>query len=134
MAQDVGPQGRSETTPMNIIWSPTARADLEQIESYISERNPPSAAKMTTTILRAIEDLRHFPAIGRVGRVPGTRELVIAGTPYIVPYRVVERGLEIIAVMHGRRRWPDAAGAQRAHGGRQDAEHRHPVRGDLRHR
>ncbi len=99
---------------MNIIWSPTARADLEHIQIYISERNPRAAAKVAKTILAAIEQLRWFPAMGRVGRVPGTRELVIAGTPYIAPYRVVERGVEIIAVLHGRRRWPEAFPSDRS--------------------
>lgn len=108
MAEKLGPQTQPQASPVKIIWSPTARADLEQIEAYISERNPRAAAKVAKTILAAIEQLQSFPAIGRVGRVPGTRELVIVGTPYIAPYRVVERGLEIIAVIHGRRRWPDA--------------------------
>jgi toxin ParE1/3/4 len=93
---------------MNVIWSRTTRADLEHIRSYIAEREPRAAAKVAQTILAAVEQLQSFPSTGRVGRVPGTRELVLSGTPYIVPYRVTERGLEIIAVIHGRRRWPDA--------------------------
>jgi toxin ParE1/3/4 len=44
---------------------------------------------------------------GRPGRWPGTRELIIPGTPYIVPYRVKGPVVEILRVFHGARRWPD---------------------------
>jgi toxin ParE1/3/4 len=47
------------------------------------------------------------PHMGRPGRVPGTRELVVTRTPYIVPYRVRGDTLEILRVYHGARRWPD---------------------------
>ena len=45
--------------------------------------------------------------IGRSGRVIGTRELVVSGTPYVIPYRVKEDRLEWIAVFHGKQRWPE---------------------------
>ena len=45
--------------------------------------------------------------IGRPGRVEGTRELVVAGTPYIVPYRVKAEIVQIITVLHSAQRWPD---------------------------
>ena len=47
------------------------------------------------------------PALGRPGRVPGTRELVVAGTPYILPYRVQGEIIQILHVLHGARRWPE---------------------------
>jgi toxin ParE1/3/4 len=47
------------------------------------------------------------PGIGRPGRVAGTRELVTAGTPYIVPYRVAGDAVQIITVLHGAQNWPD---------------------------
>jgi len=93
---------------MTIVWSPTARADLRHIEAYIAERNPRAAAKVAQAILTGVEDLHRFPGIGRPGRVPDTRELVISNTPYIVPYRIVGQRIDIIAVIHGARRWPDS--------------------------
>ena len=47
------------------------------------------------------------PGLGRPGRVPGTRELIVSGTRYIVPYRVKEDVVQIITVLHGAQKWPD---------------------------
>jgi toxin ParE1/3/4 len=47
------------------------------------------------------------PKLGAPGRIPGTRELVIPKTPYIVPYRVRGTKIEIARVYHTSRRWPD---------------------------
>jgi toxin ParE1/3/4 len=44
--------------------------------------------------------------MGRPGRVPGTRELVVAGTPYIVAYRVTASRVDVLAIIHAARRWP----------------------------
>src|SRR5436309_6789147 len=107
MVEDLGPQAWPQAASMNIFWSPTARADLQHIEAYIAEQNPRAAAKVAQAILTGVEGLQRFPGIGRAGRVPDTRELVISGTPYIVPYRVIGQRLDIIAVIHGARRWPN---------------------------
>ncbi|HET6521471.1 MAG TPA: type II toxin-antitoxin system RelE/ParE family toxin, partial [Geminicoccaceae bacterium] len=50
--------------------------------------------------------LAQHPESGRPGRVPGTRELVVSGTPYIVPYRVQGNTVQILRVLHGARKWP----------------------------
>jgi toxin ParE1/3/4 len=47
--------------------------------------------------------------MGRPGRVPGTRELVIPNTPFIVPYRVVGNTIQVLRILHGARPWPDAS-------------------------
>jgi len=47
-----------------------------------------------------------LPNLGRSGRVAGTREMVVPGTPYVIPYRVQGDRLEVIAVFHGRQKWP----------------------------
>jgi toxin ParE1/3/4 len=52
-----------------------------------------------------------MPHRGRPGRWPGTRELVIPRTPYIVPYRVQGDLIEILRVFHGARRWPEEPSA-----------------------
>jgi toxin ParE1/3/4 len=62
---------------------------------------------MVRRILAAVEQLRLFPGMGRPGRVQGTRELVVAGTPFIVAYRLKEDAVEVLAVVHGSRMWPE---------------------------
>lgn len=91
---------------MRIKWLRTALATLDAEGEYIARDNPVAASCVATLIVEAVERLRDFPASGRPGRVPGTRELVIPGTPYIVPYRVRGDSLEILRVFHAARRWP----------------------------
>jgi toxin ParE1/3/4 len=93
---------------MTIIWSPQAIADLISLREYIAQDNPAAARRMVLRIVDEIERvLPDNPQIGRPGRVPGTRELVIARTPYIAPYRVRHGAVEVLRVYHGARRWPD---------------------------
>jgi addiction module RelE/StbE family toxin len=80
---------------------------LADIRERIGADNPAAAARMIERIRTAVERLAAFPAIGRPGRVAGTREFVIAGTPYIVPYRVKDDVVQIITVLHAAQRWPD---------------------------
>ena len=54
-----------------------------------------------------VEQLVTHPALGRPGRVAGTRELVVIGTPYLIPYRIRDKSLEILRVFHAARKWPD---------------------------
>jgi plasmid stabilization system protein ParE len=51
--------------------------------------------------------LTENPDIGRIGRVDGTRELVLSGTHYILPYRITGQQIQILAVLHAARQWPD---------------------------
>ena len=92
---------------MNLYWSPSAIEDLKHLRAYIARDNPRAAAEVAKTVLETVERLRQFPAMGRPGRVPDTRELVVPGTPLVIPYTVSERGVEIIAVLHGARMWPE---------------------------
>ena len=94
---------------MNILWSPEAIQDLIALRGYIAEDNPTAARRVALRIVETVEQqLPNNPHLGRPGRVPGTRELVIPRTPYIVPYRVHRNALEILRVYYGARRWPDS--------------------------
>ncbi len=94
---------------MNPIWSPEAVADLLALRVYIEQDNPAAAQRVALHIIRNVETLlTENPGMGRPGRVPETRELVIPRTPYIVPYRVVGKTIQVLRVLHGARRWPDA--------------------------
>ena len=93
---------------MTPIWSPEAIADLIALRAYIAEGNPAAARRIALHIIHNVEELLSAnPDIGRPGRVPGTRELVIPKTPFIVPYRVQADTIQILRVFHGARRWPD---------------------------
>ena len=92
---------------MTIVWSVRAVRHLARLRAYIAKDGPDAARDVAATILASVELLAEQPGLGRAGRVPGTRELVIPGTPYLVPYRVRGGRLEIVAVFHGRQRWPD---------------------------
>ena len=92
---------------MKIVWSPLARRDLEHIEAYIREDNPGAAHEISTKIKLSTRRLAEFPGSGRPGRWPNTRELVIPGTPYVIPYTVKDKEIWIIAVIHDARKWPE---------------------------
>jgi len=93
---------------MNVIWSPQAIQDLISLRAYLAGESPAGARRIVLRILHDIEDLlSDNPHMGRPGRVPGTRELVISKTPYIVPYRVQDGAIQILRVYHSARRWPE---------------------------
>ena len=92
---------------MKIVWTEPARQDLRDIFIYISEENPNAARRLLSEIKDRAILLQDNPFIGRMGRVDGTRELVITGTHYILPYRLKEQQIQILAVFHGARQWPD---------------------------
>jgi toxin ParE1/3/4 len=89
-----------------VVWAPRAIGHLADLRAYISRDNPVAAASIALTLLTAVERLAELPNLGRPGRVAGTRELVVPGTPYVIPYRLGRDRLDIIAVFHGRQRWP----------------------------
>jgi len=92
---------------VNIVWSELALDDLESLYGYISKDSPEAGRRTALAIVALVETLPDNPHIGRPGRVPGTRELVVPNTPYVVPYRVHASEVQILRVYHGARRWPD---------------------------
>ncbi len=91
---------------MRIHWTRPAPADLEAIGDFIARDNPVAAERIVVSLVASVDALRDHPNLGRPGRLPETRELVVGGTPYVVPYRVLGGDVEILAVVHGARRWP----------------------------
>jgi toxin ParE1/3/4 len=90
---------------MTARWTPTALHDLESLHAYISRDNPTAADAAVERILAGIEALSEHPEMGRSGRVTATRELVLP--PLAIAYRLRRSALEILAIIHGARRWPD---------------------------
>lgn len=91
---------------MNLIWLRAAIRSRERQIDYIAERNPRAAARLEQWIVDATDQLRDHPLLGRVGRVRGTRELVVARTPYIVVYEIDGDTILIVRVLHSAQRWP----------------------------
>jgi len=91
---------------VTLVWSPRAIGHLVDLRGYIARENPDAAGRTAATVLAAVDRLAALPNLGRPGRVSGTRELVVPGTPYVIPYRLRGERLEIIAVFHGRQAWP----------------------------
>ena len=94
---------------MKIVWTPKASRHLRAAFDYWArEGSPASAYNMLDRIFSGVELLERYPAAGRPGRIPRTRELVIVPTPFLVAYRVRRGKIEILALLHGSRKWPDA--------------------------
>ncbi len=91
---------------MRLKWTHAASGDLDSVERYIGRANPGAAIETVLEIIRHAGMLAEHPGIGRPGRVEGTRELVIAGLPYVVAY--VHRGdtVTVLRVLHGAMKWP----------------------------
>lgn len=91
---------------MNVVWLEEAVSDLKAIGTYIAEDSPEAAYRVLTQIQAAADSLSRHPEMGRPGRVEKTRELVITGLPYILPYYLKKNEVRILAVMHTARKWP----------------------------
>jgi toxin ParE1/3/4 len=76
------------------------------VRRFIEKDKPGAARQMVEKIISSAEMLLTYPAMGRPGKVAHTRELVITGTPYIVPYRVKGQSIELLRVLHGAMKWP----------------------------
>ena len=92
---------------MSVRWSARALWHLTSLRRYIATENPPAAARVAARILGAVAFLAEHPNLGRPGRVPSTRELVVSGTPYVVVYTISDEAIvQVLAVMHAAQKWP----------------------------
>ena len=91
-------------TPLEVVWLRKALLNLDEEATYIAQENPQAARQVVTYIVDAVELLSHHPGLGRPGRVPGTRELSVAKTRYVIPYRVRGQRIEILRVFHTSRK------------------------------
>lgn len=92
---------------MEVVWLKESTEDLKEIGRHIAKDNPSAAYQVLIKIKASGDSLQHNPELGRLGRVTKTRELVIAGLPYILPYYISRKQICILAVMHASRKWPD---------------------------
>lgn len=93
---------------MQVRWSHHAREDRDEHTSYLEERSRFAADHLDARLDAAVDLLVDFPRVGPIGRVQGTRELVVRGTPYIMAYRIDQSSLVILRLMHAKQDWPTA--------------------------
>jgi toxin ParE1/3/4 len=90
---------------MRILYTGIAVADLHELASYAREYLEEGAVRVLAETLReAIEGLiQQFPDVGRPGRVPDTRELVLTRINVVVTYQVKGKMIAILTVLRGER-------------------------------
>jgi len=91
---------------VKLRWTDGAVENLQSAHDYLEAENPKAASDVINHVVSAVERLERFPQMGRVGRVEGTRELVVTGAPFIVAYRLKGESVQILAVLHAARKWP----------------------------
>lgn len=90
-----------------IKWTASAISDLKEIHDYIKQENPTAATHIASQIYDSVKPLEHNPQIGRMGRIDGTRELVLGSLPYILMYELKAEFIFIKRVVHTSRLWPE---------------------------
>ena len=92
---------------MRVRYTQNARDCLVEIREYISRKNPQAARRVISTIRQQTLSLITYPDVGRLGRCEGSRELVVNPYSYIVAYRIETDEVQILAVVHTSRSWPE---------------------------
>jgi len=91
---------------LKIRWTKGASDNLENIKAYIDEDNQRAALETVLKVVHSVSQLSKHPTIGRPGRLADTRELIVADTPFIVPYRIKNEIIQILRVLHYSQKWP----------------------------
>ncbi len=91
---------------MQIRWTDKALDNLDAAVKYIAADNPAAAGKVAQKIWDSVQILKMQPGLGRPGRVVDTRELIISGLPYIVPYLEKDGTTVILRIIHSSIKWP----------------------------
>lgn len=88
---------------MQVEWLKTALKNLDEEAAFLSQESPQAATDFISAVRACVEQLSLFPAMGRMGRVAGTREWPVTNLPYLIPYRVRDSRLQILRIFHTRR-------------------------------
>ena len=91
---------------MKVVWTKRAIRHLETLRNFIAIDSEQNAAVVAGRIVAGVELLETHPEAGWPGRLVGTRELVAPRTSYLIPYRIRGGRLDLLAILHGRQKWP----------------------------
>ena len=89
-----------EIWTMKVRIGARANRQLIEIADYIRLRDARASIHVRDRIRETFAILGEFPRIGREGKVRGTREILVAGQPFIVIYRVRKDAVMILGVHH----------------------------------
>lgn len=92
---------------IQVRWTEPATRDLEQIAEFIRADRTEAAERIAKSLFDTANSLCTLPSRGRIGKIQGTRELIVSGLPYIVVYRVTDAAVQILRIYHGARDWPE---------------------------
>jgi len=93
---------------VRVRWTIPAVGQLQSLFDYIADENPGAAERTVRRIHEATLRTARLPKAGRMGRVPGTREIIVSGTHYLVAYRIVENLIDVLAILDGAQQWPES--------------------------
>ncbi len=90
-----------------LVWRPMAMADREAIMDYIGADNPVAAIELDDAFEEKAELARQRPTLYRLGRIAGTREIVVRPS-YVMVYRIEDEGgtVAVLRVLHAAQQWP----------------------------
>ena len=91
---------------MIVRWTANFSADLKSAYDFMTEQSPQGARRVVGRIVASAERLVDTPYVGRIGSKPGTRELVVTTTPYLIIYEVGDADVVLLKLLHGAQRWP----------------------------
>ncbi len=90
----------------HVIWTLSARADLETIRAYIGQFNPIAAQRLAQRIVTSTETIiARFPQAGR--SIGGGRYEFPIVRPYALRYEIDGDTVMILRVRHGARQAED---------------------------
>ena len=86
-----------------VLRKPLARADLLDIWNYVAEDSPAKADHLLDSINKQCQTLARFPKMGRARNELGPSLHSFPVGNYVIFYREISKGIEIIRVLHGAR-------------------------------
>ncbi len=92
---------------MRMRWAAAAADDFQHITEYLFDETPQHAPRILRKLLSTISALKNFPNRGRLGKKPGTREMVVASLPYVVVYVLSGDVIYVARILHGAQKWPE---------------------------
>lgn len=90
---------------MRLQWRPMALSDRDAILTHIGQLNPEAALALDESFEAKAELARQSPTLYRMGRLDGTREIVVRPN-YLIVYLIEPDVIQILRVLHARQRWP----------------------------